>query len=160
MKRLILASLLMFACAASFGHRFHAGMTEIAFNARTGSVEVVHTYMAHDIDARLATLHKRQVDLTEPFDQALLRQYIEQQFFLTGSDNRRIHLNWVGISVNVDSVMIYQEAADTELAQVGQVHHEVLAEFLPDQANTVNVKQDGEIRTLAFDRKHTDRKLK
>lgn len=160
MKRLALAAVLLCACAASFAHRFHAGMTDIAFNARTGSVEVVHTYMAHDIDALLATLHKRQVDLTQPADEALLRQYIEKQFYLTGSGKRRIALKWIGISVNVDSVMIYQEAADTQLAQVAQVHDEVLVDFLPDQANTVNVKQDGEIRTLAFDRKHSDRKLK
>lgn len=159
MKRLLLAAVLLCASAASFAHRFHAGMTDIAFNARTGSVEVVHTYMAHDIDALLAALHKRQVDLTEPADEALLRQYIEKQFYLTGSGKRRISLKWVGISVNVDSVMIYQEAENTQLAQVGQVHHEVLADFLPDQANTVNVKHDGALRTLAFDRKHTDRRL-
>jgi len=160
MKRLILAALLLCASAASIAHRFHAGMTDITFNPRTGSVEVVHTYMAHDIDARLAALHKRQLDLADGADEALLRQYIEQQFYLTGPGKRRIALKWVGISVNVDSVTIYQEAGATRLADVSAVHHAVLADFLPDQANTVNVKQDGDIRTLAFDRKHPERMLK
>ncbi len=160
MKRLILLAVLLCASAASFAHRFHAGMTDIAFNDKTGSVEVVHTYMAHDIDAVMAALHKRQLDLTLAADEALLRQYIEKRFYLSGADQRRIALKWVGISVNVDSVMIYQEAENTPLAQVRQVHHQVLADFLPDQANTVNLKQAGEIRTLSFDRKHPDRMLK
>jgi hypothetical protein len=160
MKRLILLAMLLCASAASFAHRFHAGMTDIAFNDKTGSVEVVHTYMAHDIDAVMAALHKRQLDLTLAADEALLRQYIEKRFYLSGADQRRIALKWVGISVNVDSVMIYQEAENTPLTQVRQVHHQVLTDFLPDQANTVNLKQAGDIRTLSFDRKHPDRMLK
>jgi hypothetical protein len=160
MKRLILLAVLLCASAASFAHRFHAGMTDIAFNDKTGSVEVVHTYMAHDIDAVLAELHGRPVDLGQSAGEALLRQYIERHFYLLGADKRRIALKWVGITVSVDSVVIYQEAERTALPALAAMHNEVLVGFLPRQANTVNVRQDGQIRSLTFDRKYPERTLK
>lgn len=163
MKRVLLrvamAALLCGASAASFAHRFNIGIAEVSFNESSGSIEVVHTYMAHDIDAMLATLNKRQVDLTRPDGEALLRAYVEKRFYLVGPDKSRLPLKWVGISAGVDSVTIYQELENTAPAKVARVHDEVLLDVLPRQVNTVNVKVAGAIRSLAFDAHVTERKL-
>ena len=75
LKSLLLA-LLLCASAAASAHRFHFGMTDISYNERTRSTEIVHTYTAHDIEALLLNLYGRQFDLSEPDDQAVLRQYM------------------------------------------------------------------------------------
>jgi hypothetical protein len=54
-KALCIALLLCVSTAAS-AHRFHFGMTDISYNERTRSTEIVHTYTAHDIDAPLPNL--------------------------------------------------------------------------------------------------------
>ncbi len=64
LKALVAAALLL-CSAAAFAHRFHAGITDISFNARTGNTEIVHTYMTHDVEALLANLYGRQFDLNE-----------------------------------------------------------------------------------------------
>jgi hypothetical protein len=158
--RLALAALLCCASAASQAHRFHAGMTEISFNQNSGSVEVVHTYMAHDIEALLAKLAGRQVDLTRPEDEALLRNYLEQRFYLLAADGARLPLKWVGMTANVDSVVLYRELEGTPLARVARVHDEVLVDVLPRQANTVNVRADGAIGSLTFDAKTVERRIR
>jgi hypothetical protein len=160
MARLALAALLCCASAASQAHRFHAGIADISFNRNSGSVEVVHTYMAHDIEALLATLAGRQVDLTRPEDEALLRTYLEQRFYLLGPAGVRLPLRWVGMTANVDSVVLYQELEGTPLARVERVHDEVLVDVLPRQVNTVNVRGDGAIGSLAFDAKTVERRIR
>lgn len=134
------------ACA----HRFHAGIVDVSYNERTGSTEVVHTYMAHDVEALLAELYQRRFDLSDPDDQAVLRNYLDKQFWLAARDGRRIPLNWVGVTVDTDSVVVFQEAPRTPVAQVETIHDAVLSDFLPDQQNTVNVTANGSLRTLGF----------
>ncbi|WP_307719430.1 DUF6702 family protein [Massilia cavernae] len=136
--------------AAAQAHRYHAGLTDISFNVRSGSTEIVHTYMTHDVEALLANLYQRQFDLNDPDDEAILRKYVEQQFWLLAQDKARLPLRWVGMTVDTQSVTIYQEAEATPLARIGAIRHGVLADFLPDQVNTVNLNEGGAVRSLTF----------
>lgn len=159
-RRLLLAALLCCACAPALAHRFHIGLAEIAFNDRSGSVEVVHTYMAHDVEPLLAGLAGQTIDLGSPDAEALLRQYIDTRFYLLGAGKARLPLRWVGMAVNVDSVIVYQELPATPLVKVVHVHNEVLTDLLPRQDNTVNVRVDGEMKSLSFDAKTVERRVR
>jgi hypothetical protein len=158
-RRLVLGALLACACLGARAHRFHAGITDIAFNPNTGSIEIVHTYMAHDIEALLVNLYQRQFDLSDPQDEAVLRMYVDKQFYLLGADRARLPLRWVGLTTNVDNVVIYQEVEKTPLAAAVRLHDEVLSDFLPDQVNTVNINRGGAIATLSFDRNRKEQDL-
>jgi hypothetical protein len=144
------AAVLAGACALAPAHRFHAGITDISFNERSGNLEVVHTYMAHDVEALLTNLYQRQFDLSDPDDQAVLRKYVEQQFWLADKNKRRLPLGWVGMTVDSESVTIFQEARATAADKVELIHDQVLADFLPDQMNTVNLTVAGSVRTFGF----------
>ncbi|MDM5178115.1 hypothetical protein PO883_13030 [Massilia sp. DJPM01] len=159
MRRLVCGALLACACLGAHAHRFHAGITDISFNQGTGSIEVVHTYMAHDVEALLANLYQRQFDLSDPQDEAVLRKYVEKQFYLLAPDKSRLPLRWVGVTSNVDTVVVYQEVEKTPLASAARVHDAVLSDFLPDQINTVNVNRGGATATLTFDRSKTEQPL-
>jgi hypothetical protein len=148
--RRILALLGALACVTASAHRFHAGITDISYNERTGSTEVVHTYMAHDVEALLTALYQRQFDLSDPADQAVLRKYVEKQFWLADGGGRRLPLAWVGVTVDTDSVVVFQEAVRTPAASVETIHDAVLSDFLPDQQNTVNLTANGSLRTFGF----------
>ena len=140
----------LLSSGAAFGHRFHAGMTDVTQNAATGSVEVVHTYMAHDVEALLASLSKGESDLTQPEDEAALRAYMEQRFYMLTADGKRIPLRWIGMSANADTVMVFQEIEKTQVGAIARIHDTVLADVLPNQRNTVNVVGNGARRTLTF----------
>lgn len=150
-KGACLALLLCLSTAAS-AHRFHFGMTDISYNERTGSTEIVHTYTAHDIEALLLNLYQRQFDLSDPQDQDVLRQYVERQFWLAAPDAKRLPATWVGMTIDANSVVIYQEIVDTPLSRAATIRQGVLIDFLPEQVNTVNLNQDGAVRSLTFSR--------
>jgi hypothetical protein len=124
---------------AAHAHNYHMGITDISYNANTGSTEVVHTYTAHDVEALLANLYQRQFDLGQPDDQAVLRRYIEKQFYILGPDGRRLPLQWVGVQADADNITVYQELPKAALPAGAVLHDAVLADFIPSQLNTVNV---------------------
>jgi hypothetical protein len=146
----LLAALILAVSVAAGAHNFHAGLTEISFNAHTGSTELVHTYMAHDIEALLTNLYQRQIDLSQPEDEAMLRKYIEKQFYLLGADGKRLPINWVGIKLDAETVVVFRELEKTPLGAVARIHDAVLSDFLRDELNTLNVRTPGNVRTLTF----------
>ena len=149
----ICLALLLCLSTAAGAHRFHFGMTDISYNERSGSTEIVHTYTAHDIEALLLNLYGRQFDLSEPEDQAVLRQYIERQFWLGARDATRLPAKWIGMTVDANSVVIFQEIGNTPLTRAATIRQGVLIDFLPEQVNTVNLNTGGAVRSLTFSRK-------
>jgi len=134
-------------------HRFHFGMTDISYNERTGSTEIVHTYTAHDIEALLLNLYGRQFDLSDPEDQDVLRKYVEGRFWIAAQDATRLPATWIGMTVDANSIVIYQEIGNTPLTRAATIRQGVLIDFLPEQVNTVNLNTDGAVRSLTFSRK-------
>jgi hypothetical protein len=112
--------------------------------------------MAHDVEALLTNLYQRQFDLSDPDDQAVFRKYVEKQFWLADKDKRRLPLNWVGMTADAQSVMVYQEVLQTPAARVEVIHDAVLIDFMPDQLNTVNLTVAGSLRTFGFSSSHTE----
>lgn len=154
--RILAASVLACASMAAGAHNFHMGIADISYNGASGSTEVVHTYTGHDVEALLTNLYQRQFDLGQEDSEAALRRYVEKQFYLVGPDGKRLRLNWVGMKVNADNVVIFQEIERTRLAPATRIHNGLLTDFLPSQRNTLNVQDGGSIQTLIFDRQNTE----
>jgi hypothetical protein len=148
----VAALALAFVSGTVSAHRFHVGITDISFNARTGNTEIVHTYMAHDVEALLANLYGRQFDLQDPEDQDVLRKYVEGRFWIADQDKARLKVRWVGMTADAERVTVFQEIEQTPLWKAGAIHDNVLVDFLPEQVNTVNLNEGNAVRTLTFDR--------
>lgn len=156
----VLTALLLACASSAYAHQFHIGFTDLSFNAKTGSLEVVHTYHTDDVDALLANLYQRQFDLTQPEDEAVLRKYIEKQFWIVGAGGKRLPLHWVGLTVGPETVVVYQEIENTPLANARLIHHDILSDFLADQTNTLNITEGGAVRTLSFSRQALEQPLR
>ena len=154
--RTLAAGLLACASMAAGAHNFHMGIADISYNAARGSTEVVHTYTGHDVEALLTQLYQRQFDLGQENSEAALRRYIDKQFYIVAPNGKRLRLNWVGMKVNADNVVIFQEVERTRLAPATRIHNQLLIDFLPSQRNTLNVQDGGKIQTLIFDSRNAE----
>jgi hypothetical protein len=154
--RLVAATLLAAASVAASAHNFHMGIADISYNERTGSTEIVHTYTAHDLATLLTNLYGRQFDLGRADSEAPLRRYVEKQFTIADKDGKRLPLQWVGVKVDADSVVIFQELPGIRLTKGSRIHNALLVDFLPSQKNTVNLQTDGTTKTLLFDQSSID----
>jgi hypothetical protein len=154
--RFVAAAMLALASIASPAHNFHMGIADISYNERTGSTEIVHTYTAHDLATLLTNLYGRQFDLGRADSEAPLRRYVEKQFTIADKDGKRLPLQWVGVKVDADSVVIFQELPGVQLTKGSRIHNALLVDFLPSQKNTVNLQTDGTTKTLLFDQGSID----
>lgn len=155
----VLAAALLWCSAAAQAHNFHVGLTEISFNPRTGSTEVVHTYTAHDVEALLMNLYQRHFDLGLEEDQAVFRRYLEKQFRIT-VNGKPLPLQWIGLQANVDSIIVFQEIEKTELPPGAVLLDGVLTDFLPQQVNNVNVSGPGRpAASIVFNRDRREQPL-
>ncbi|WP_230408461.1 DUF6702 family protein [Undibacterium flavidum] len=137
--------------ALAHAHRFHAGITDISMNPNSGNTEIVHTFMAHDVEAILENLYQRQFDLSDPEDIQVFKKYFEKQFSL--SDQQGVlPLKWVGLKVDPTSVIIFQELEQRALPEQVMIRQAVLTDFLSDQVNTLNINKNGVVQTLMFNR--------
>jgi hypothetical protein len=152
-KAVFMAALISIGAAAQ-AHNYHMGLTDISFNPRTGSTEIVHTYTAHDVEALLMNLYQRNFDLGTEEDQSVFRRYIEKQFSIT-ADGKRLPIQWVGMEAKADSIVVYQEIEKTALPHGATLRDAVLSDFLPTQVNTVNVGGD----TLIFTAQKSEQPL-
>ena len=156
----LLALTLALASGGALAHNYHMGIADISYNPASGSTEIVHTYTGHDVEALLTQVYQRQFDLGQKDSEAALRRYVEKQFYITSADGRRLRLDWVGIKVNADNVVIFQEIPRTRLAPGARIHHQLLTDFLPSQRNTLNVQDGEKIQTLFFDQKNVELPIK
>jgi hypothetical protein len=154
--RIVATAMLVLTSVASPAHNFHTGMADISYNERTGSTEIVHTYTAHDLATLLTNLYGRQFDLGRADSEAPLRRYVEKQFTIADKDGKRLQLQWVGVTVDADSVVIFQELSGVKLTKGSRIHNALLIDFLPSQKNTVNLQTDGATNTLFFDQSSID----
>lgn len=156
-RRLPAAALLFSGAAAA--HDFHMGIADISFNTQTGNTEIVHTYTAHDVEALLGNLYQRSFDLSSEDDERVFRRYVERQFYLTSADGQRLQLLWMGLRVDADSIVVYQEIEHVRLSPGARIHDALLIDFLPQQTNTVNVQVNAATTTLMFGEGHLDQQV-
>jgi hypothetical protein len=152
-----LATALFFISAVAYGHRFHAGITDISMNPTTGNTEIVHTFMAHDVEALLENLYQRQFDLSDAEDVLLFKKYFEKQFSISDQttadqQNSRLKIKWVGAKVDPNYVIVFQEIERQYLPTQITIQQAVLTDFLSDQVNTININLTTGVRSLSFTR--------
>ncbi|MBY0573351.1 MAG: hypothetical protein K2P84_06685 [Undibacterium sp.] len=156
--KLSLITALIFISAAAYAHRFHAGISEIRFNPNTGNTEIVHTFMAHDVEALLENLYQKQFDLSDADDAQVFRNYLEKQFSIS-DQTQALPIKWVGLKVDPTSVVVFQEIEKRNLPEHANIRQATLTDFLPDQINTINIVKANAIQTMNFDRNSREQSI-
>jgi hypothetical protein len=114
--------------------------------------------MAHDVEALLENLYQRQFDLSDPEDIQIFQRYVEQQFILS-SKEQRLPLKWVGLKIDPNSVIVFQEIEKQTLPEQMAIRQAVLTDFLVDQVNTVNITKNGSTQSLTFTRSKREHQI-
>jgi len=153
-RRLVLTAGSLLLGGGARAHDFHAALCDIQFNPRSGNTEIVQSYPMHDIEAAFWLLNGRPLDAGQPADEALLRAYFEQTFVIEKADRSRQAVRWVGLAVEADTLTVYQELVQTRLPAASRLRNTVLQDVFPDYVSNVNLRADGQVRTLLFNRKN------
>lgn len=139
------------AAPSAWAHGFHASFSVLEFNARTGSLEIIHRIFIQDMELALSDKNKTPVTLhNTPEDAKLIRDYLVQKFLITTADGKALTPDWVGMDLKVDTMFVYQELKNAGNISALTVRDGILTDSHPGQVNTVNITLKGRTQTLIF----------
>jgi hypothetical protein len=155
--RLTRRGLCLGACLAALGvrpthaHGFHASFSVVEYNARTDSWEIFHRIMAPDLESLLTARAGEPVTLdNNPASAKLVESYLLDVFSLKTPQGKALKPAWVGMNLQVDAVMVFQEIKNPGTLSGMAVNSQILTETNPGQINTVNVTFQGRTQTALF----------
>jgi len=132
-------------------HRQPVGLTAVAFNADTGTTEIVHRFHRHDAELGLVQLLRRpDVLLVDLESQARFALYVAENFSIAPQIGAEpLALELVGAELDGDEIIVYQEFAG-ELPDGAAIRDSVLQDVYSDQVNHVNFHGSSGMKTLTF----------
>lgn len=135
----------------SQAHQLHAAITTVLFNGRTGDVEVMHRFFAHDAEHALGLLAGRKADLLDsPADRLRFAVYVHERFELEAVGATLQPLTLVGAELEGDFLWVYQRTPEPPGISGLVARFDALRDLWPDQVNTLNVERNGTVRSLVF----------
>jgi len=137
--------------AQAAAHTFFVGNTEIMSNQHTNSIEVIHRFTSHDLEALLSDRHQVRVYADSEAYLKLVKAYVVENFALIGKDGKPLALEFVGIEAGINDTHIYQEVLNTTKIKGVTVKHRLLTDYFTNQKNRVNFESKDIKGSLLFD---------
>ena len=146
-------------------HKVHVSVSQLEYNQKAQSVEIVLRVYADDLENALSQHAKRQVKLdptTANKDKRVVETvmaYLRDNFQLKDKAGRAVRLNWVGMEWQTDMYWLYVEGkmpavpANSNALEGAQLKNKVFSELFDDQVNIVNAKIQNKQFGLMFESK-------
>lgn len=146
-------------------HKVHVSVSQLEYNQKAQSVEIVLRVYADDFENALSQHAKRQVKLdpaTINKDKRIaetVMAYLRESFQLKDKAGRSVRLNWVGMEWQVDMFWLYVEGKmsatppNSNALAGAQLKNKVFNELFDDQVNIVNAKIQNKQFGLMFESK-------
>jgi len=145
----VLATVLCVAAGSAFGHRLHAGLTDVTLNPSTGELEVVHRLYSHDLHPAIgfhglddSALYKTREGL------ARLGAWATPRFSMRVEGGEPLALRYVGAEGDGEYTFIYFVAEAPAPGSRVIIDNRLLVETLPRQSNLTNVHMNGAVQSL------------
>lgn len=145
------AGLWLAPVSAARAHQLKEGFTRVLFNRRTGFIEVMHRFYAHDAEHAVRVLMddpKAELHVS-PEAQKRFGAYVASRFVIRDAEGEKIELGYIGQEIDGAFIWVYQEAPLRALTEL-TVENTVLHDLWEDQANLVNVEKNGEVVSAVF----------
>jgi len=133
-------------------HQQKAALTQILFNPRTDTIEIVHRFYLHDAEQAVLQLFGVGADIHDNQETRFqMARYTVGAFSLWDENNSPIELGLVGFEIEGSFFYVYQESENKQNPSSLTIRNSALRDIWPDQMNTVNVEGKGPLQTVLFD---------
>jgi hypothetical protein len=148
-----IALLLLFIGFSSFksDHKFYVSVTEIEYNAKAHSLQVISRVFIDDFEKLIQTRYDQSIHLTKNGDSEKVTDYIKKylgQKMEVELDGKPYKLHYIGKEYENDVLLFYLEVPDVpEFKKIG-IKNSVLIDMFSEQKNLVHVEYKGETKSL------------
>jgi len=147
---LILFSVLVLIGLPGYGHKFYTSMTQVEYNDKTRSAEVIMNVFTDDLEAAVSNQFKRKIRSTDQDFTSLCYQYITGRFQIKDAQNHELKNQYAGLEFNRDMVSIYFEIKLPQGLNETRIRQATLLETYNEQTNIVNLRSGKSRTSLVF----------
>jgi len=137
-------------------HKFYLSLTQIEYNEKNKSLEIIINVFIDDMETTLNKLHSKKFELdtkNEPKDSdAYFLKYLQDNVKLK-INGKPVSYNYVGKEYDDDVVFFYLEVKDINSVQEIDINNTLLLEDFPDQQNLVKSKVQKKHKSLLLTKK-------
>ncbi|WP_395049576.1 DUF6702 family protein [Flavobacterium sp.] len=147
----------------SYFHPLHVSTTEISYNNKQKSVEILCKLFSDDFENALRKQNKTKIDLTgltlhNEMD-LIIKKYIQNHLQITISD-KKLEQNYIGYEIDREVVNVYLEIEPAKPFKNIKIDDSILCDFFEDQMNIVHVELFGKRKSGRLDNPITQLEFK
>ena len=140
------------ACDYAIAHQQKAAITNVSYNPRSDSIEVVHRFYIHDAEHAMQLLHDPKASIVSDENvQKVFADYVADQFSLRLESGEELELDLIGYELERAFIYVYQESPGRLGTNSIRLSFSALHDIWPDQSNMVNVEIGDCLKTVVFD---------
>ena len=136
-------------------HPLHVSVTEINFDQKDKSLEIMMRVFADDLETTMRKRHNiPDLDILDPKGKTLdelMKDYLDDTFSVS-LDGKRQPLNYLGNERDGEAFIFYVEVSKVKRWNRIAVGNSVLMEIFDDQSNLVHVTSGGDVRSLRLNK--------
>lgn len=145
-----LLSLLLFSPFAKANpHKFYTSITQIEYNRKTQSYEIIMNVFVDDWEKALSEIYQKPIRADHSEIEAFSMQYLESCFVLKYKE-KKLGYKMIGIEQEKDILKIYLELPHKWMEKGLLIKNDCLIREFDGQVNIVNILQQSETKTLIF----------
>ena len=141
--------------AFTTAHKFYVSATDIEYNEKTKSLQIISHVFTDDLEELLKTRYNKDLFLLKEGEHPEADKFVKKYFRdklkirVNGKEQR---LNYIGKEYDKDQLLVYLEAENVEAPKNVSVENAVLTDLFPEQKNVVKVEHKGDIKSLLLTR--------
>lgn len=135
-------------------HDFHTSISEVNFNDKTKTFEIILQVFTDDLEAALALIAKVNeltLDKSKKHND-LIQKYLNEHFYLIDNKKIKSSLSYIGKEMEADIVKLYFEIPYKKSIKDIKLQNAVFMEMYDDQVNMTNLKYKSQKKTFVFKR--------
>lgn len=121
-------------------HKFYTSLTQVEYNSKTQSAEVIMNLFTDDIEVAVSAYHKQRIKSSDQNFKSLCYQYLDAKFQVLDAENRILKNEYVGLEFNRDMVSVFFEIKVPQGLNKVKLKQTTLLEAFTEQTNIVNLK--------------------
>lgn len=144
-------------------HKYYLSLTQIEYNAKNKSVEIIINVFIDDIETALNKIHnkkfalatKKELENSDTYYFEYLKKHVKFKV-----DNKAVSYNFIGKEYDGDVVFFYLEILNINSLNEIEIENSILIDDFSEQQNLVKSKVDKKYKSVLLTKKEQKAVLK
>ncbi|WP_196887563.1 DUF6702 family protein [Aureivirga sp. CE67] len=150
-KNIGLLILVIFSLSSFAFHKYYIALTEIDYNSKTKSFEIISRAFIDDLELSLENIHKKEVELATPEEvenaEDLMKQYLTENIEIIVNGKKQDFI-FIGKKYDADLVFFFLEIPFKDEIKSFEIKNTAIMETYPEQRNIIKLKINGIDKTF------------